>query len=188
MPFFRSRDRRASAQIVVMKLLKSRLCVAWALASMLAGCEIGVEQPAAAPAAPARDSAAVNRARAWLRFSSDYAEASQRALREGKPLLLFFTAEWCHFCHQMADEAFSNPQVQSLSNHFVCVLVDADSEPALCEQFQITAFPTTQFMSSRGVPLERLVGKKAGHQLMIAMQAALQNVARRSLESESVRR
>lgn len=156
---------------------------------MLAGCEIGVEEPSAAPAAAEGASAAAgNRARGLLRFSSDYAGASRQATREGKPLLLFFTAEWCHFCHQMADEAFSNPQVQSLSNHFVCVLVDADAEPALCEQFQVTAFPTIQFISSRGVPLERLVGKKPGHQLMMAMQAALQNVARRSHESESMPR
>ena len=49
------------------------------------------------------------------------------AERENKPLLLFFTAQWCHYCHQMAGEAFTNPQVVSLSEKFVCVLVDADS-------------------------------------------------------------
>lgn len=156
---------------------------------MLAGCEIGVEEPAAAPArANGAQAATSHTARSLLRFTSDYAGASQQASREGKPLLVFFTAEWCHFCHQMAEEAFGNPQVQNLSNHFVCVLVDADAEAALCQQFQVTAFPTIQFISSRGVPLERLVGKKPGHQLMMAMQAALQNVARRSLEAESVLR
>ncbi len=93
-------------------------------------------------------------------------------------MLLFFTAEWCHYCHQMANEAFTHPQVVGLSVNFVCVLIDADAEPDVCRQFQITGYPTIQFLSPRGVPLERVVGKQAGHQLMMAMQAALQNVAR----------
>ncbi len=94
-------------------------------------------------------------------------------------MLVFFTAEWCQFCHQMADEAFTHPQVVRLSEQFVCILVDADREPEVCRQFQVTGYPTIQFLSPRGVPLERIVGKKPGHQVMMAMQAALQNVARR---------
>ncbi len=154
---------------------------------MLAGCEIGVEAPGAATSASATAASATG-SRGMSMFTADYAEAAQRAAREGKPLLLFFTAEWCHFCHQMADEAFGNSQVRSLSNHFVCVLIDADAQPALCERFAVTAFPTVQFLSSRGAPLERLVGKKPGHQLLMAMQAALQHVARHALETETIRR
>ena len=95
-------------------------------------------------------------------------------------MLVFFTAEWCHFCHQMADEAFTHPQVVTLAQQFVCVLVDADAEPEACKQFRVQAFPTVQFVSARGIPLNRVVGKKPGHQLMMAMQAALQSVARRT--------
>jgi len=99
-------------------------------------------------------------------------------------MLLFFTAEWCQFCHQMADEAFMHPQVVSLADNFVCILIDADAEQDICRQFEVSGYPTIQFLSPRGVPLQRVVGKKPGHQLMMAMQAALQNVARRSGESE----
>ena len=100
-------------------------------------------------------------------------------------MLLFFTAHWCKFCHQMADEAFTHPQVVSLSGQFVCVLVDADAEPAVCRQFHVTGFPTIQFLSPRGVPLGRIVGKKPGHQLTMAMQAALQNVARHADQADA---
>ena len=64
-------------------------------------------------------------------------------------MLIFFTAQWCRFCHQMADEAFTHPQVVSLSEHFVCVLVDADSEPEICRKFGVTGYPTIQFVSPR---------------------------------------
>ncbi len=123
-------------------------------------------------------------ARGHLNFVEGYAEGYSQAVRQSKPMLLFFTAEWCHFCHQMADEAFTHPQVVSLSEHFVCILVDADAEHDVCRQFQVTGYPTIQFLSPRGVPLERIVGKKPGHQLMMAMQAALQNVARRDDAAE----
>ena len=66
----------------------------------------------------------------------------------------------------------------------MCILVDADAEPDVCRQFQVTGYPTIQFLSPRGVPLERIVGKKPGHQLMMAMQAALQNVARRESQRD----
>ena len=115
-----------------------------------------------------------------LRFVEGYRQGYERAVREGRPMLVFFTAQWCHFCHQMASEAFTNPQVVDLSQRFVCILVDADAEPKVCEQFGVRGYPTIQFLTPRGVPLNRMVGKKPGHQLMMAMQAALQNVARRA--------
>ena len=130
------------------------------IGSLLAGCEVGVEG------------------------TPGYAQGYEQAVSRGKPMLVFFTAQWCHFCHQMAEEAFTHPQVVSLSEHFICVLIDVDAEPDVCRQFQVSRYPTIQFVSPRGVPLERIVGKQPGHQLMMAMQAALQSVARRADAAE----
>ena len=172
--------------------------------AVLAGCEIGVEQPlveerpaisanvSAIPAAEVETSTSADTG-AWqpakprnpkfergkLKFVEGYQAGYQLAAKQSKPMLLFFTAEWCRYCHQMAQEAFTHPQVIALSQSFVCVLVDADSEPAVCRQFGVTGYPTIQFLSPRGVPLERVVGKKPGHQLIMAMRAALQSVAHR---------
>jgi thioredoxin-related protein len=160
---------------------------------VLAGCEVGLESPPNVPATPApahgvRRSAAGSGqlARGNLKFVEGYAKGYQQAASQGKPMLLFFTAEWCHFCHQMADEAFTHPQVVSLSERFVCVLIDVDAEPDVCRQFQVSRFPTIQFVSARGLALERIVGKKPGHQLMMAMQAALQSVARQTDAEEEI--
>ncbi len=67
----------------------------------------------------------------------------------------------------------------SLSRQFVCVLVDADAEPAACREFEVRSFPTIQFVSSRGVRLNRLIGKQPPHELIAQMQAALETLARR---------
>jgi thiol-disulfide isomerase/thioredoxin len=167
--------------------MKTTSLAACLLAGMLSqlGCEIGVEQPQTAgqtqSTSRATDTQAGNQlAKGNLRFVAGYRQGYAVSAREGKPMLLFFTASWCEYCRQMANEAFTNPQVVNLSANFVCVLIDADAEPDVCRQFQVTGYPTIQFLSPRGVPLERVVGKKPGHQVMMAMQSALQHVARRS--------
>ncbi len=155
-----------------------------AASALMIGCEIRDEQQphlhATAPVATQSSHPSGSQAaRGMLPFVEGYERGYARAQAESKPMLLFFTADWCHFCHQMADEAFTHPQVVRLAGQFVCVLVDADREPDVCRQYQVNGYPTIQFLSPRGVPLERIVGKKPGHQVMMAMQSALQNVARR---------
>jgi thioredoxin-like negative regulator of GroEL len=158
---------------------------------LLAGCEVET-QPAVQQYKPASQQAAAETtpaqvARGRLRFVEGYERGYSEARRQNKPLLLFFTAEWCHYCHQMADEALTNDQVVSLSDRFVCVLVDADAAPDICRQFRVARFPTIQFVSPQGVVLNRLEGKRPGHQVTIAMQAALQTVARRTEPGASSR-
>lgn len=118
-------------------------------------------------------------ARGRLRFVESYEEGYRQAMQEGKPVLLFFTATWCNFCHQMAEEAFTNDQVVALSDRFVCILIDADRQPELCREYQVRGYPTIQFLSPRGTPLNRVTGKRPGQQLVMEMQSALQDVARR---------
>ena len=98
-------------------------------------------------------------------------------------MLVFFTAPWCEYCQQMAHEAFVQEQVVSLSQRFVCILVDADREPDVCRQFQVRGYPTVQFLSPWGTPLNRIVGKKPGHLVVADMHAALQALARRHVEA-----
>jgi thioredoxin-like negative regulator of GroEL len=152
-------------------------------AGLLAGCDAQT-QPAAGPNVPAGVVAAPaspqRAARGLLRFTDSYERGFAEARRERKPMLLFFTAEWCHYCHQMADESFTNPHVVALSEKFICVLVDADACSDVCRQFRVSRFPTIQFLSPSGVLLNRLEGKLPVHKVTMEMQAALQSVARRS--------
>ena len=152
---------------------------------LLAGCEIGVEQPptpsqsppAGQTSAPGQPRGAIGHGQ--LKFVAPFASGCRQAAAESKPTLLFFTAEWCQFCHQMEAESFTDPRVVSLSERFICTLVDADAEPEVCRRFQINGYPTIQFLSPQGVPLNRIVGKQPGHQLVMAMQTALQTAAAR---------
>jgi thiol:disulfide interchange protein len=147
-----------------------------AVLAIMSGCEFGTAPPQAA-------SLGVERTRTSqpaLTFVEGYQRGLAQASKQGKPLLVFFTASWCDYCHQMADDALVDPKVVHLAQKFVCVCVDADSDQAVCRQLEVPAYPTLLFLSPRGVPLERVVGKRAGHEVLMAMQSALQHVARRN--------
>jgi thiol:disulfide interchange protein len=163
--------------------MKIKLAWTCLLLVVLAGCEMG-STPAPVPQiqsqAASVEPVPPSVAQGLLRFSENLQQGLAEADREGKPVLLFFTAQWCHFCHQMADEAFRNPQVVGLSDKFVCILVDADSQPEVCRQFRVSAYPTVQFVSPQGMLLNRIEGKRPGNQVMLAMQTALQASAVRS--------
>lgn len=147
---------------------------------LLVGCSNGDIPQEAAPveAAPVVSSASV--VQGDVPFVIGYAQGYDQARWKGKPMLLFFTAEWCSYCHQMADEAFVDSQVVGLADSFVCVLIDADAEPDVCRQFGVRGYPTIQFTSAGGVPLNRLVGKQPADHLALQMRAALQAIASRT--------
>lgn len=117
-------------------------------------------------------------ARGRIAFVNGYQPGLELARDQHKPMLVFFTAEWCHYCHQLANEAFVQDAVVEMSRQFVCVLVDADAQPEVCREFRVRGYPTIQFLSPHGVPLNRVTGKQPGHALVQQMQAALQVVAR----------
>lgn len=85
-----------------------------------------------------------------LEFVDGYAEGYRRAAREDKPMLVFFTAAWCKFCHEMDRDALADEEVVELSRRFVCVRVDADTQREVCKELHVRAYPTIQFVSPRG--------------------------------------
>jgi len=114
-------------------------------------------------------------------FVQGYARGHELAEQQGKPMLVFFSARWCNFCRQMADETFTDADVVRLAVRFVAVMVDAEAEPEVCREFRVRGYPTVQFLSPQGVPLNRLVGRRPPDQLIPQMQAALGATASRSL-------
>lgn len=160
------------------------LCAASVLA--LAGCGNEVKPE---PIARVRRTEHVREeiARGKIQFIDDYRQGLELAQQQGIPLMLFFTADWCKFCHQMAEEALSQDHVAKLSERFVCVLIDNGTQAELCRDFRVRSFPTILFLSPRGVPLNRVTGKQPSHRVIVEMQSALQAVARAQSPNEVVR-
>ncbi len=64
-------------------------------------------------------------------------EAFERARREDKPVLIDIGALWCHWCHVMDAENYSDEGVAAfLNENFVCIRVDRDEMPHVDRVYQ----------------------------------------------------
>lgn len=82
-------------------------------------------------------------------------EARARALREQRPLLVDFTANWCLACRELEKHTFSESRVALEAARFVAVKVDAtnDEDPRVAgamREFEVRGLPTIVLYDSRG--------------------------------------
>jgi uncharacterized protein YyaL (SSP411 family) len=64
-----------------------------------------------------------------------------------RPILLDIGAIWCHWCHVMDEETYSNPEVARLINdHFIAIKVDRDERPDIDARYQ----QAVQMLTGRG--------------------------------------
>ncbi len=129
-----------------------------ALCAGFAGCS-KQEQPAPAPAAqrsgtPAKPAPAI----AW--FAGDVDAAFERARAEGKPVFLYWGAEWCPPCHQLKATVFSRPDFIEKMKLFVPVYLDGDTAGAQKwgDVFRVSGYPTLVVLRADRTELTRIVG------------------------------
>lgn len=121
-----------------------------------------------------------------LPFLMQYNEAAQLAISENKPLLVFFTTDNCVYSARMKAGTFTDQGVRQLATKFVCVAVDAAESRSLCKEYDVSEFPTIQFIDAGGLRLSRLVGQQTPNALLLQMHVVLQTVAgRRQLAAQS---
>jgi len=64
-------------------------------------------------------------------------EAFKEAQEKDKPILIDIGASWCHWCHVMDEESYSDPEIaRFLNENFVCIKVDRDEMPAIDRKYQ----------------------------------------------------
>ena len=122
-----------------------------------------------------------------LHFVNDPQVGLQAAADHGLPCLLFFTAEWCTYCHQMEAAAFSDDAVSALADGFVCILIDADRNPQLCHARGVSSYPTIQFVAPDGRMLHQLVGCQSAASLATGMRSASKRYAWQTGSSTTLR-
>lgn len=101
-----------------------------------------------------------------IAWTHDYPAARQQATQAGKPVVLFFTGEWCVPCRIMKRDVWADKEVvAAMDGAYIPVMVDS-GDPEATEVFgryQVGATPTTIIADSQGKVLEQVsggVGKK----------------------------
>jgi protein disulfide-isomerase len=113
---------------------------------------------------------------AWFDGSLDGAFVV--AKRENRPVLLYWGAEWCPYCHTLKSKVFSRPDFIAKSHLFLPVYLDGDDDGAQKwgEQFGIQGYPTLIVLDPDRHEIMRLGAGRDVTQYAAALDLALENV------------
>ncbi len=121
-------------------LLAGLLCVGW----------WGAGLDAADP--PAEKAGGV----AW---QADLKSAHKIAVRDNKPLLLVWGADWCGFCKKLEQESLAHPSLAKYINEtFVPVHLDYDKDEKVRDILEVERLPCTIVLTPEAEQLERFEG------------------------------
>jgi thioredoxin-related protein len=94
------------------------------------------------------------------KFGTNYQEALATAKKEGKPVVLVFSAAWCPPCQAMKKTVYPSAEVKPLQDKFVWAYLDVDEEAnaKAAEQYKVQGIPHVQFLDKEGKTLISQVG------------------------------
>lgn len=122
----------------------------------------------------------------WLEWDKN---SFNKAKKEVKPILLDISAVWCHWCHQMEKNTYSNKEIAEITNKdFIPIKVDTDRRPDINERYNQGGWPTTALLTATGkfitggtyFPPERL-------KLLLQLTKKYYDENRQLLEAEPVK-
>lgn len=95
-------------------------------------------------------------------WADDFDAARSLAAESHRPMLLFFTADWCVPCRIMKRQVFADPDVMRAINARVVPVMVAEEAPwaeEIFEHYRVGATPVTIFTDSAGAVLDYEVGR-----------------------------
>jgi len=148
--------------------MKARWLCALALLAALAACQQSQPPPATRVTHPNAPPGI-----AW--FDGSVEQAFDAAKRERRPVLLYWGAQWCPFCHTLKSKVFSRPDFTAKTALFVPVYLDGDDAGAQkwAEQFGIQGYPTLIVLDAEQHELLRLGAGRDVSQYAAVLDLAL---------------
>ena len=133
----------------------------WILAIFFA-CRVSAGASAASPSVP-------------IAWSTEWGPAVfAQAAREHRFVLLDLHAVWCHWCHVMDEETYTDARVRSLiGKRYLAVSVDADSDPGLTSRYGEWGWPATIVLAPDGTELVKRRGFIPAPQMASLLKAII---------------
>ena len=105
-----------------------------------------------------------------IEWREDYAKAVKLAEEKGKPLLIFFTADWSAPSQQMLEKVWTYEAVTANAQKFVAVQVDVDKNPEIAKKYNVKKYPTVIFSDPSGEILIHRVGIMPAKEIVTLMK------------------
>jgi len=97
-----------------------------------------------------------------------------QAARDHKFVLLDLEAVWCHWCHVMDQQTYSDPAVRRLiSERYIAVKVDQDSRPDISNRYEDYGWPATVIFNAKGGEIVKRQGYLPPAQMASILQAVI---------------
>jgi len=105
-------------------------------------------------------------------WRTDLAAALAEAARTGRPVLIYFHADWCQPCRLMDGATFVNRAVAAyIGQHFVPVKVDDTRETsAVSKKYEVRIYPSLLLLSAAGEPLHMVLFPRTAAELYPILQ------------------
>lgn len=83
---------------------------------------------------------------------------SQLAVSTNKSMMISFYTDWCPACKNLDARVYTDPVVATEAQNVVAVKINAEGQPAVANQYNITKYPTIVWTDSVGNEKYRQVG------------------------------
>ena len=83
-------------------------------------------------------------------WRSDFAAAQGEARSSGKPLLAYFTADWCGPCHAMKSTTWADAKVEQALRDYVPVRIDVDLNTPVATRYDAQTIPKFAVLDGDG--------------------------------------
>ena len=102
---------------------------------------------------------AAQEAAAGVAWQPNLRAAHKVAVRDNKPLLIVFGAEWCHFCTKLETETLAHPALaRYINTTYVPVHLDFDKDERVREILEVERLPCTILLTKDAEILDRFDG------------------------------
>jgi len=109
----------------------------------------------------------------WQPWSDSIFEQAQR---EHRFVLLDLEAVWCHWCHVMDAQTYSDPKVVALiKSKYLAVKVDQDSRPDISNRYEDYGWPATVVFNSDGSEIVKRQGYLPPKLMASILQAIIED-------------
>ena len=124
---------------------------------------------------PSQPSAEPGTGITWYSYDEGMAIAGE----QNKPVMIDVYTDWCKWCKELDRVVYTDPDVISLADKFVCIKINAGKHRDLAARYNPTGgVPIIVFLRSDGTEAHRLGGYPRGgadafvHEMMVALNNA----------------
>lgn len=105
-----------------------------------------------------------------FKWYTDFDAAISEAQKTNKQIFAAFSASWCPACQQLESETLVDERIkQKISQNYVAVKIDVDTNPELSSKYGIYSIPSIVFMTSNGEVIKKIEGYQSPDQLLGAL-------------------